>query len=48
MPLLRFLPPDDPRIRTTDPALVNAVMHVIRAEAGSDAARFAPKGVSAL
>jgi alpha,alpha-trehalase len=27
-------------------ALVNAVMHVIRAEAGGDATRFRPKGVS--
>jgi GH15 family glucan-1,4-alpha-glucosidase len=29
-------------------ALVNAVMHVIRAEAGSDANRFTPRGVSVL
>jgi alpha,alpha-trehalase len=29
-------------------ALVNAIMHVIRAEVGGDATRFAPKGVSAL
>jgi GH15 family glucan-1,4-alpha-glucosidase len=29
-------------------ALINAVMHVIRAEAGGDAARFAPQGVSVL
>ncbi|HEV8651465.1 MAG TPA: glycoside hydrolase family 15 protein [Actinomycetes bacterium] len=29
-------------------ALINAVMHVIRAEAGGDATRFAPQGVSVL
>jgi alpha,alpha-trehalase len=29
-------------------ALINAIMHVIRAEAGGDAARFAPQGVSVL
>jgi alpha,alpha-trehalase len=29
-------------------ALVNAVMHVIRAEAGGDATQFAPRGVSVL
>src|SRR5206468_11816548 len=29
-------------------ALVNAVMHVIRAEAGGDATKFAPRGVSRL
>jgi GH15 family glucan-1,4-alpha-glucosidase len=29
-------------------ALVNAVMHVIRAETGADAARFTPRGVSVL
>jgi len=29
-------------------ALVNAVMHVIRAEAGGDATRFRPQGVSLL
>jgi GH15 family glucan-1,4-alpha-glucosidase len=29
-------------------ALINAVMHVIRAEAGRDASRFAPHGVSSL
>jgi GH15 family glucan-1,4-alpha-glucosidase len=29
-------------------ALINAVMHVIRAEAGRDATRFTPRGVSLL